>query len=133
MNPSWQASSADWLRLGNTFLTPEGEDLPDDPPFAGLDKSQQIGQAGIEGNFFPDGVTGLLDIEVAATEEAVGFAEGADFFRGETATLETDLIDPPDFRRIPVRNHEGRHILNDFCATSQDGMLTDATELVDTA
>lgn len=108
-------------------------ELPDDPAFTGLDEGKEFVQAGIGGEFRPDGLAGLFDIEIASTEEAVGFAEGADFFGGEAAAFQPDLINSADLGRVAVGNHEGRHVLNDFRASAEDGVLADAAKLVDPA
>lgn len=85
------------------------------------------------GKLLANGIAGLLDVEIGAAEEAVGFAEGADFLRGETAALEADLIDAANLGGVAIGDHEGRDVLHDLGAAAEDGVFADAAELVDTA
>ena len=77
-----------------------------------------------------DHLAGLFDVEVAPAEQAVGFAQGPDGVRAEPPAFQSNLIDAADFRWIAIRDHKGRHILDDFSATTHDDVPADAAELV---
>jgi len=110
-----------------------GAELSDDSAFAGLDEGEKFGQSGIGRELGSDGLTSLFDVEVAPTEEAIGFTEGTDFLGGEAPAFESDLIDAPDFGRVAISDHEGGDVLNDLGTTTENGVLTDAAKLVDAA
>ena len=60
----------------------------------------------------------------------VGGFDVADVALGVAAPLEADEVHAPCARGIPIHDRERRHVLDDFRASSDDGVLPDADELV---
>ncbi len=104
--------------------------LSDDAALARLYEGQEAGDdirpRKLGSNFF----AGLFHIEIRAVEQAVGFAECAGVLGDKSTALEADLIDATDLGGVAISNHVGRDVLNDFCAASDDRMLSQAAELM---
>ena len=64
-----------------------------------------------------------LTLRLVAVEEPISLAQSANFLWLKAPTLKSDLVDAANFRRISVRNHERRNILDDLRAAAQYRML----------
>ena len=87
---------------------------------------------GLGGGVFGEGED--LGGEVAfffEEEGLVGCFEGADGVGGEAAALEADEVESAQGGGVAVGDHERRDVLDDFAAAADDGVGTDAAELVD--
>lgn len=105
--------------------------LANDTPLTRLHKGQQAGDDIRSAKIGSDFFTGLFHIQVRAVKKAVGLAKRARVFGHETSPLESDLIDATDFGRVAISDHIGGDILNNFRATTHDGMLAQAAKLMD--
>ena len=104
--------------------------LSDDAALARFHKSKESSDDIRTGKVSSDFFAGLFDVEVRAVEQAVGLTECASILGYEAAALESDLIDSTDLGGVAISNHVGRDVLNDFCAASDDRMLSQAAELM---
>jgi hypothetical protein len=104
--------------------------LSDDAALARFHKSKESGDDIRTGKVGSDFFAGLFHIEIRAVEQAVGLTECASVLSYEATALESDLIDSTDLGGVAIRNHVGRDVLNDFCAASDDRMLSQAAELM---
>lgn len=117
-------------RLGGYNPPPR---LADDAAFGGGEEVEEV----FDLFCFGGGVVGEgegLGGEVAFFFEEEGFVscfEGADGFLRESAALEADEVEAAEGGGVSVGDHEGGDVLDDFGAAADDGVGTDAAELVD--
>lgn len=104
--------------------------LSNDPALAGLDESEEVREdftwRKVAGNL----LGGLLHIHFGAVEQPISLAECARVLGKEAAPFHAYLIDASDFGGIAIRDHVGRHVLNDLRASAHNRMATDAAELM---
>ncbi len=105
-------------------------DLSDDAALARCHEGKEAGDDIRPGKVGGDFFAGLFDVEIRAVEQSVGLTECAGVLGYEATALESDLIDSTDLGGVAIRNHVGRHVLNDFRAASDDRMLSQAAELM---
>lgn len=99
---------------------------------AGLEESDEVEDVGVGAVWGGgEGFDGFRGGGAAHEEGLVGFFEGAGIFFGEAAALEADEVDAAGGGWVAVDDGEGGDVLDDFGATSGDGVAADAAELVD--
>ncbi len=70
--------------------------------------------------------------DVLFQEQAlVGGFQIANVFCAEAAALEPDEVQPAGDGGVPIDDHEGRDVLNDFRKSADDGVFADSAKLVD--
>jgi len=124
----WETAATGGLATGT--VTPR---LADDAAFGGGEEVEEVLDfGGLGGGIFGEGED--LGGEVAfffEEEGLVGGLEGADGLGGEAAALEADEVESAQGGGVAVGDHEGGDVLDDFAAAADDGVGTDAAELVD--
>ena len=84
-------------------------------------------------NFGSDSFASLLDIKICTAKETIGFTQGAHIVPAESPAFQPHLVDSANFRRVAVRDHKGRNILNDLCAAAEDSVPSNSAVLMHSA
>ena len=71
------------------------------------------------------------DVHTGMIENSVRALDGISHIRGHAGTLQPDGIDSDDAGGISIRRGIGRHILYNFCAAGNHGIVPHTTELMD--
>jgi hypothetical protein len=105
--------------------------LPNNSPVTRRDEGNESADSIGFWKLLPELFQGLCGVLVTAVDDFISLAQFTDGFGGESPAFQSDHVDPAHFGGIPVGDEEGRDILHDLGATSDDRMIPDAAELVD--
>ena len=80
--------------------------------------------------FFLNLRSGGGSVQAIAEEDFMGLAEGVLSFCGKAVPFQADFVDCASFGGIPVREHKGGNISDDFRAAAGHRMFSDPAELM---